>query len=167
MKVTVLKLVAPIVANMACSFTTGKESMIPLDKLYRCEHSPIRTQVFWVEMVGIPTFVSVHLVRHKIGVEHYVRSNREDRGGDKLANRNTPVDHAMFLNAQALINMARKRLCGSASKETQEVMHMIVAELSIVDPDLVQFLVPECVYRGGVCPELKSCGMRGKQKEIE
>ena len=109
-------------------------------------------------MEDIPTFVSVHLVRHKIGVEHFVKSNRVDRGGDQNAGREAPVAHAMLINAQALINMARKRLCTQASLETRLVMQEIKTKLYEVDPDLFRCLVPECEYRGGYCYEFKCCG---------
>lgn len=153
MKITVTKLTDEILLRRACSFTTGKDSNMSLSTIYKNEHSPIRTQMFWIEMEDIPTFVSVHLVRHKIGVEHFVRSNREDRDGDSEANRNTPVNHAMLLNAQTLINMARKRLCRKASKETQDVMKRIRFFVSLIDSDLSDQMIPECEYRRGYCPE--------------
>jgi len=107
-------------------------------------------------MIGIPTFVSTHLVRHSIGVTHYVESNRDDRGGQDV-DRNTPVNHAMLINAQALMAMARKRLCGNAHRETVKVMIAIKNAVREVDPDLAQAMVPDCVYRGS-CYELNSCG---------
>lgn len=145
-------------ARKACSYTTGAESTISLDKLAKCEHSPLRTQLFWVEMKGIPSFVSTHFVRHKFGVEHFVKSNRDDRGGDGTEDRYTPVDHAMFVNAQELIFMARKRLCHNAHWLTREVMNAITA----LCPDwLIPYMVPDCAYRGA-CYELKSCGRAPK-----
>lgn len=157
MKITVKKITNERLMRAACGFTTAAESRMSLEKIYQCEHSPLRTQLFWVEMVDIPTFVSVHLVRHKIGVEHYVKSNRTDRAshtGD--LGRMQPVNHAMLINAQALINMARKRLCKKASPETQEVMAAIKRKITAVDPALAARLVPDCVYRGR-CHELKPC----------
>lgn len=149
----------------ACSFTIGKDSKASLSKLYDCEHSPIRTQMFWIEMKDIPTFVAVHFSRHKVGVEHYILTKRDDRGGDKKEDRYTPINHAMFLNAQSLINMARKRLCKGAHWQTVEVMQGIKDCIKLVDPDLYLYLVPECIYRGNVCHELKSCGLC-KKKEL-
>lgn len=141
-----------------CSTTIkNKTSKVTLDKMYKCEHSPIRTQIFLVEMKGIPTFVSVHLVRHSVGVTHFVESNREDRGGSKETNRYTPVNHSMLINAQALINISRKRLCKQASKETREVWEKVVESIKEVDSELYPYLVPECKYRNGICPELKPC----------
>ena len=46
--------------------------------ILKAEHSPIRTLMFTIRLT-IPYFVSVHLVRHKIGIEHYVQSQRNDR----------------------------------------------------------------------------------------
>jgi hypothetical protein len=142
----------------ACMKTMHKKrSNASLASIYKCEHSPARTQMFWIEMNDIPTFVSVHFVRHKFGVEHFVTSNRDDRGGDQNVDRNTPVDHGMWLNAQELIFMARKRLCMCAHVKTVEVMRMIVDGVRKVDPELADRMVPECIYRG-FCPEMRSCG---------
>ena len=81
MRITVTKLTDKSLVDRACSFTAGSSVEVKsLYKMYKSEHSPIRTQMFWIEMEDIPTFVSVHLVRHKIGVEHFVKSNRLDRG---------------------------------------------------------------------------------------
>lgn len=160
--ITATKLTDLNLAHEACKSTfarTGRENTsISLEKLYGCEHSPIRTQVFYVKMENIPTFVSTHLVRHKIGVEHFVLSNRADRGGDFEANRWTPINHAMIINAQSLINMAGDRLCRQASKQTVAIMQMIKDAIERVDPELAAYMVPNCVRRGGVCKELRSCG---------
>ena len=145
--------------RLACSYTINTESNMSLEKIYQCEHSPMRTQMFVVEMINIPTFVSVHFVRHKHGVEHFVKSNREDRDsytGD--LGRWQPVNHMMLCNAQALVNMARKRLCRKASKETIEIMQLIVESIDKVDCALAERLVPECEYRRG-CREIRSCGL--------
>ena len=39
-------------------------------KLIASEHSPARTLMFTIALWNVPYFVSVHLVRHKFGVEH-------------------------------------------------------------------------------------------------
>jgi hypothetical protein len=143
----------------ACEATMrGQESKISLDTIYKCEHSPIRCSVFWIELKDIYNFCSVHLVRHKIGTEHFVMSNRVDRGGSNEVNRMSLVNHSMLINAQAIINMARKRLCSQASIETQEIFKMIKDQIKTVDPDLYKYLVAECEYRGNRCPEIRCCG---------
>jgi hypothetical protein len=139
--------------------THGQPVTAGLRAWYRTEHSPIRARLFWIELFAIPSFVSVHLVRHKIGVEHYVESMRDDRGGagDTETNRLTPVNHGMLVNAQALIAMSRKRLCYKSHKRTVAVWSRLRKEMLGIDADLHRYLVPECVYRNGVCPEFREC----------
>ena len=162
MRFEATKITDEALLRLACSFTIAAESKMTLDRIYKCEHSPMRTQLFTVEMYEIPTFVSVHFVRHKHGVEHFVKSNRDDRGG-KDGGRWEPVNHLMLVNAQALINMARKRFCYQAHSATVLVMAGIREAIELVDPDLARYMVPECEYRGG-CHELRPCGYfeRGK-----
>jgi len=156
MRILVEKLTKENLMQKACAFTQGKyESKIQLDQIYQCEHSPIRTQMFWIEMYDIPTFVSTHFVRHKVGVEHFVKSNR----GKENIDRNTLVNHAMLINAQALINIARKRLCKKASKETQLIMQEIKYQIALCDIDLAHFMVKDCEYRGK-CVEVTPCTIK-------
>lgn len=128
-------------------------------KILLAEHSPIRFLEFVVRIHEVPYWCSVHLCRHKIGVDHFVSTQRTDRTG--IDRNELPqgalVSHTMKINAQALINISRKRLCSAASKETREVWRCVVEELAKYEPELASVCVPECVYRG-FCPELKSCG---------
>jgi hypothetical protein len=157
MTVEITKLTTATIMQEACAVTMGKpHSTVSLFDMYNCEHSPIRTQLFWVKLYDIPAFVSTHLVRHKVGVEHFVKSLRDDRCGEGNETRNSPVNHFMLINAQALINMARKRLCYKAHNATREVMCSIVTAIEQVDKALAANLVPECKYRNG-CHELTPC----------
>lgn len=161
MEVKVEKLTGEKVMREACSVTRhGKPSEVSLEEIYKSEHSPMRTQVFWVNLLGIYSFVSTHIVRHNVGVEHFVSSLRDDTFGSGDEGRYTLVDHAMFVNAQALVNMARKRLCFKAHEETRKVFLNLKREIMDIDSPLSRFLVPECVYRGGICPERKPCKIR-------
>ena len=158
MRIISSKLTGTGLMQKACSFTIDKESKATLADMYRCEHSPIRTQIFCVEMYNIPTFVSVHLVRHNVGVSHFVKSNREDRPGyTGDTGRDHPVNHMMIVNAQALINMSRKRLCRKSHDKTIEVWEHVKDSLQGVDPDLCKRMVKDCEYRNG-CYEKKPCG---------
>jgi hypothetical protein len=58
-------------------------------------------------------------------------------------------------NAQALINISRKRLCNDAHHETRNKWADLVRELD--DDAVASACVPECVYRG-FCPSLSPCG---------
>ncbi len=173
----------------ACEMTFLGKSEMTLRKMYACEHSPCRTQMFWIRLYNIPLFSSTQLIRHNIGSQPFQLSCRPDRKGGynhfqaKLseatslmqlghmedaiaildwiaenADRYTPVNLGLFLNAQALINIAKDRLCADASPETRDIFKSIKAEIEKSDPDLAQFLVPRCIYRGGICNSLKSCG---------
>lgn len=129
-------------------------------KILKAEHSPIRTLMFTVRM-EVPYWVSVHFVRHKYGVEHYVSSQRNDRQSDydrTKAPQDAIVTHIMDINAQELIQMARMRLCSQASSETRDVMRAICDEIARINPEFAGFLVPKCFVRNG-CNEFVSCGM--------
>lgn len=141
----------------------------PSDRMKRelldAEHSPIRAVRFKVELKGIPYWVSVHLVRHKFGVEHFVSTQRTDRTGidrDGLP-QSAPVDHTMIVDAQEMMFISRRRLCSKASPETRAVWKKVVECLSHVDPILAEFCVPMCIYRGGYCHEANGCGFCTRQ----
>ena len=51
-----------------------------IERLVESEHSPIREMWFGIR-ITIPYWVSVHFVRHHIGVNHYVQTQRTDRTG--------------------------------------------------------------------------------------
>ena len=130
-------------------------------KMLLARHSPIQAVFFRIRMDGIPYWVSVHLVRHKVGVDHFVRSQRTDRTGvcrDDLP-QSAPVVHEMIANAQAILAISRKRLCGQASPETRETWEAVVKAIREAgEAELADACQPECVVCGGFCPELKSCG---------
>ena len=129
-------------------------------KILTAEHSPIRCLWFVIKMVGIPYYISNHFVRHKHGVEHFVSSQRNDRQQmyDRTqAPQDAPVNHILYVNAQELMNMAHRRLCGQADEKTQEIMQAICARVEWACPEFVGLLVPMCKYRGK-CPEMKPCG---------
>lgn len=135
----------------------GFVAKAPLKQIYMWMHSPIRTQIFSIQLKNIYSFVSVHLARHVTTVP-FVQSKRTDRGGTGTEDRYSLVNHRIFCNAEAIMNMAHKRLCFQASPETREVMLLIKSEIEKIDPDLAYYMVPNCVYRGGLCPEPKPCG---------
>lgn len=143
--------------------TVGKVSITApteewVERLVEAEHSPIRELVFGLKLT-IPYWVSVHFVRHNIGVNHYVQTQRSDRTGTPRGSKpqDEMVSHIISINAQELIHMAHKRLCNQASPETKEVMQLIVKEVTKVAPYLKSSLVPLCAYRNGKCTEMFSC----------
>ena len=102
------------------------------------EHSPIRLIELTVSIKGIPYYSVMHLVRHKIGIEHWVSTQRTDRTG---VNRNelrqdALVDYTFRANAQAFITISRKRLCTQADKTTRAVWKAVIEAISEVEPVL-------------------------------
>lgn len=141
------------------------EGLYPTDawkkQILLAEHSPIRKIKFSWKWTNLKSWVSVHFVRHWLGIVHFVTTQRPDRTGSDLNRDEIPqgvlVDHECEANAQALINISRKRLCRQASPETQFAWREVRYEISKEDPILASVMVPECIYRG-FCPELYPCG---------
>lgn len=123
------------------------------------EHSPIRNLTVQWQWIGIPYWVSMQLRTHKIGIEHFVTTQRSDRTGvdRSMLPQGALVNHECTANYQAIINISRRRLCGQASIETSAVWQDFLNVIRKHDEVLWSVCVPNCVYRG-FCPELKSCG---------
>lgn len=164
------------VANRArTTVNKGELGKEPSDKfkrkILRAEHSPIRSLIYCFKITDLKSWVATHFVRHHVGVEKWVRTQRSDRTGidrDDLP-QGAEVEMELEANAQALINMSRKRLCAQASPETRQVMQAMKEEVSKRDKFLAEVMVKECVYRG-FCPEMNSCGYTEKpqfKKEVE
>lgn len=154
--VTALTSMDEVVA--AASATVHGKTVRKVSAMFGARHSPIRARIFKVALDAIPTCVSVHFVRHKVGVEHFVSSNRPDRGGDSEADRWTPVKHDMIVNANALIEMAERRLCYKAMDATREVFEAIRYAIGHICPETANVMVPACVRQGGMCFEHPTCG---------
>ena len=124
------------------------------------EHSPIRKLKISWKWEQFKYWISVHIVRHKHGIEHFVSTQRTDRTNvnrDELP-QNSLVNHECEANAQALINISRKRLCNCASLETRQAWQEVKNKVAEVEPELAKCMVRECVYRNGFCPEMFPCG---------
>ena len=62
----------------------------------------------------------------------------------------------MYINAQELMVMARRRLCRQASEETRYVMQLIKKEVEKTNPEFKDMLEPMCLYQG-ICSEFHPC----------
>ena len=151
--------------------TMGRESWtMPtkewLHKILEARHSPIRELWYRFVLEDVPYWVSVHLVRHHVGFQPYVQSQRNDRQ-DKYdrtkAPQDAPVTMRISLNAEALMTLANKRLCAKASPETREVVAEMCRQVEAFCPEFQGLLVPMCEYHGGVCHELQPCGKCGHE----
>ena len=110
------------------------------------------------------------MVRHHIGCEKFVHSQRDDRRDNTVPRDEMPQgslnDMMMTCNAQSLINISRKRLCGCASTETREAWKQVREAIRKIDPVMADKMAPDCVYRG-FCPELSCCGFIQSKKYQE
>ncbi|MFA6711216.1 MAG: thymidylate synthase ThyX [Candidatus Caldatribacteriota bacterium] len=127
------------------------------------EHSPIREITVTWRWIDLPYWIHVHLVRHHIGFQPYVSTQRDDINGTqehesrKKKPQDSPVTMRVSANLQSIINISRKRLCNKASAETKEAWFLFLTHLKEHLPEVVEKCVPECMYRG-FCPEMNSCG---------
>ncbi|WP_139356096.1 thymidylate synthase ThyX [Clostridium felsineum] len=122
------------------------------------EHSPIRKLTVEWKWEDLYYWVSTHFVRHWLGIVHFVGTQRTDRTGEERNSKeqDAPVVHEAEANAQAMINISRKRLCYLASPETRLAWEAVKKEVQKVEPELASCMVKECTYRG-FCPEFISC----------
>lgn len=150
--------------------TCGKNPLSPpthewKHKILKARHSPIRRLFFSFDLDDIPYWLSNELCRHHEGVEKYVFSQRNDRQSNydrNAARQDAPVDMIFDCNAEGLMNVMNKRLCGCASKEMRLLMAEIKGKVLELFPEFDGLLVPACEYNGK-CHEMNSCGRQNGQ----
>lgn len=154
-----------MLAKKCTLVTVSKDSDVPPTEewkraLLRANHSPVRVLNFCFRLTDIPSWVSVHLVRHIHAVPFVStqRNDRQDRYDRRKAPQDAPVSMCWWMNAEELITVAHKRLCSMAAEETREVVQMICDEVERINPEFKGLLVPMCAWRGGLCDEFHSCG---------
>ena len=144
--------------------TVGKNPVTPptaewKKALLEARHSPIRELQFAFRITDLPSWVSVHLCRHKMA-QPYVKSQRNDRQSEYDRNKapqDAPVSMIWTMNAEELMTIANKRLCKQASEETRLVVKRMCRLALEKCPELEGLLVPMCVYHGGICHEMFPC----------
>lgn len=123
------------------------------------EHSPLRLLTFDITIHNIPYFAAMHLVRHKVGCEWFVGTQRGDRTGeDRNAKRqDAPVTLMLAANAAALLAISRERMCDKADETTQYAWGEVIRAMFATDRLLALYMQPKC-SRLGFCPERDGCG---------
>lgn len=128
--------------------------------ILEARHSPIRYLRFCFLLEDVPSWVAVHLVRHHVGCQPFVKSQRNDRQ-DKYdrnkAPQDAPVNLIWDLNGESMMEVANKRLCNQASPETQAVVRKMCDLVIEKCPEFTNHLVPMCRYHGGICHEMFPC----------
>lgn len=128
--------------------------------ILRAKHSPIRKLNFSFYIQDMPYWLSTEICRHHIGIEKYVKSQRNDRQQNydrNAARQDAPVNMIIDINAESLMTVCEKRLCGVATKEAQtllsEIKDIVIAKYPEFDGLLDSFCKK---YK--VCNEMKCCG---------
>ena len=150
--------------KLAALNTVGKTAVrtMPDDewkhKMLRARHSPIRTLMFMIRVNPVESWVATHFARH-VHLTPFIQTQRNDRQDAydrRKAPQDAPVSMMLWLNAEELMTVANKRLCGCASPETRAVARDICAAVIEVNPEFSPFLVPFCLEYG--CHEFDPCG---------
>lgn len=131
-------------------------------RILLARHSPIRYLRFAFLLEGIPYWLSVHLARHT-HAQPYIKSQRNDRQDAYDRNnapQSAPVNMLWDINAEELMTIANKRLCGKADPKTRAVVARMCELVVEKCPEFKGLLVPMCVYHGGQCHEMEPCGQR-------
>lgn len=167
MKIEITKVTSWTDVLNAARFTQRKEpksgepSVKWKKKIIKAEHSPLRCLMFNIDLYDIPYYIHVHLARH-VHAQPFVSTSRPDINSEMLPRNEQKktdlVNMRLFLNAEEIINISKKRLCGKTEKETKIIWRQVVEELRKIEPELANACVPSCFYRG-FCPEIKSCGI--------
>lgn len=154
-------------AKRRALITVGKKVKTPPDRAWkeamlRARHSPIRDLRFSFDFENLPSWISVHLVRH-VHAQPYVKSQRNDRQQDydrTKAPQDAPVDMIWDMNAEEWLTICNKRLCKQASPDTRDIIEKCAALVKEVCPEFSEEMVPMCLRQGGVCHEMFPCYLK-------
>ena len=133
--VSVRKMTDENLMRSACEMTFLGKSKQSLLSIYKAEHSPVRTQIFWVEFHNIPLAVSTHLIRHHVGSTPYQLTCRNDRQG---GNPGLPgrVDEVIRLIQEGDIDKAIEELDWikeNTDRETPVNLGLLINAQSLID----------------------------------
>lgn len=139
---------------------TGEPSSDWKRRMLLAEHSPVRKLRIEWKWYELKSWVSVHFIRHKLGIEHFVRTQRTDRTGldRNFEPQGALIEHEADSDFQEIIFISRKRLCKQASPETREAWKEFLEKAKPLEPELYAACVPDCIYRGHCYEYPSSCG---------
>ena len=173
MKVTYDRTVGPEYMLDSMRIVRGKDpkhELPSLETFYKmciARHSSIRSVKYRIYIEDIPYYNHVHLVRHHVGVEPHVYSQRDDKGIYEHTDRDLKpqgelINMYLDVSIESMINIAMKRLCYRSHRSTQEFVEKLKCAF-IFDGDdfdkiLGKLLVRPCSWYPGLCAELKPCG---------
>lgn len=104
--------------------TFNGKSHQSLTSIYKSEHSPVRTQLFWIKLENIPLFISTHLIRHHVGSIPFQLTCRDDRTG---GNPNVPERIEGLINKLEMLS--KDMTIGGSIRELQDLVTGAIDEL--------------------------------------
>lgn len=133
--VSVRKVTDEDLMRSACEMTFLGKSKQSLLSIYKAEHSPVRTQMFWVEFKGIPLASSTHLLRHHVGSVPFQLTCRDDRQG---GNPGVPekVNQIIALIQEGEVDRAIDELCwmkDNTDRQTPVNLGLFLNAQSLID----------------------------------
>lgn len=134
--VSVTKLTDEHLMRKACEMTFNGSSHQSLLSIYKSEHSPARTQLFWIEFNGIPLFVSTHLLRHHVGSVPYQLTCRDDRRGANSGQVdlcNQIISLSQHPNNEGRIASIAENLRDNSDRYTPVNLGLMVNAQSLID----------------------------------
>ena len=169
MNVTIKRLIDPEEMVPAMRVTRGKAMLaVPKKpslelwhKMIISQHSSHRVVVYRVFCEDVPYFAHVHFVRHNLGVQFHVKSQRSEKDRDNIP-QGALIDMFFDANVQALIHIEQARLCYKADAAAQALMQKIkyalILEGDEYDRVLGNLLMKPCQWYPGYCSEPSPCG---------
>ena len=168
MKVSFKRLIGPEEMVPAMRVTKGKDmfdAKMPSLKLWYkmilSQHSSHRVVVYRFYCEDVPYYVHTHFVRHNQGIQFHVKSQRVDKDRANSL-QGAFVDMLFDANVQALLNVAKARLCYKADDTARSLMkkikYALIFEGDEYDKVLGKLLMKPCQWYPGFCSELESCG---------
>ena len=145
-KIQVTKLTDKELMQEACESTFLGKSGQTLLSIYKSEHSPARTQMFWIQCEDIPLYISTHLLRHHVGSQPFALTHRTDRNGggydlstqvsdikqlmDELENYTSEIEREKVIKAihDRLDNIAKK-----GGRNTPTNLSLLINAQSLID----------------------------------
>ena len=133
--VSVKKVTDEDLMRSACEMTFLGKSHQSLLSIYKAEHSPARTQMFWVTFHNIPLASSTHLIRHHVGSLPFQLTCRDDRQGGNPGLPNK-VDEIIQLISEGELDAAIKKLewlKDNTDRQTPVNLGLFINAQSLID----------------------------------
>lgn len=145
--VTVQKLTDEELMRKACECTFIGFSKQSLLSIYKSEHSPVRTQIFWIQFTNIDLAVATHFIRHHVGSTPYQLTCRDDRSGgnqgvpgkcERLLELIAPLEDALlsFEDRHARLEEARDIIADlrdNSDRHTPVNLGLLINAQSLID----------------------------------